>query len=427
MAKILICTYEGMGKWFSLRLLEDKHSVDIYFCGKAEDPSMLACQDIVPDMLETKPDFNDYDLVLFDSTGKEAIAEEAASQTLVIGNGAFNKQAEDDRLYGLQIMEESGINVPFYEVFDDLDDAKRFVRKTKKTYVFKPFTEGEDQDTASTYVSKSPEDMLLYMDKLEELSKGVKFILQEVVGGTEISTEGWFNGEDFYLINATLEEKKFMDGGRGPNTGCSGNLVFVHDNLNHPLIFREGLGKMKEFLQSVDYKGMIDLNTIVSDRELYGLEWTPRFGYDATATLFNLIESDLGDFLGAVAFGDTPNYRLRHKFSAGVRISIPPYPTEIKNHHPANVPIQGIDPEVADIAKDYFLYDCGLVDDELVTMGISGLVCVVMANSETIPGAYEIVYDRINKLQIPNMQYRGDLLSCCNKRFNTLREQGWLR
>jgi phosphoribosylamine-glycine ligase len=112
-------------------------------------------------------------------------------------------------------------------------------RGSIRAFVFKP-NGGQEQDTATTYVSKSSDDMLRYLDKLGTITKGVEFILQEVVNGTEVSVEGWFNGEDFYFINGTLEEKKFMEGNKGPNTGCAGNLVWVFDQVNKPLIYREG-------------------------------------------------------------------------------------------------------------------------------------------------------------------------------------------
>jgi phosphoribosylamine-glycine ligase len=426
--KILIVSYSGLGFWFSLRLSAEGHSVDIYYCGKNGEPCLNVLEGIIAPVLMSKPDFSKYDLILFDLTGKPKLAEEAslANGGRVIGDGDFNSEIEDDRLVGIEIMEECGINVPAYEAFNDLSEAKRFVRKTNKRYVFKPFG-GQDQDTASTYVSEGAEDLLHYLDKLGTTSKGVEFILQEVVEGTEVSTEGWFNGEDFFLVNGTLEEKKFMNENHGPNTGCAGNLVWVYDEMNPPLIFREGLGLMKDFLKEYKYKGMIDLNTIVSDREIYGLEWTPRFGYDAAATLFNLISSDLGSFLYKIAAGEQPTYEIDNVFAAGVRLSIPPYPSEIRGKHPENIPINNIDSD--DIVDNLYLYDACLnrKEDELVTAGVSGLVGVVIDSAKDIETVFSKVRARIKKIKIPNMQYRTDIEYRTTKRYLTLREQGWLR
>src|SRR6266576_3041225 len=301
MSKILISTYSGYGNWFSLQLEEEGHNVDIWYNSHYDDYGFVL-DGLIGRPSKAKPVFRNYDLVLFDLTGKPNIAEEVLQQGVpVIGDGNLNSELEENRLLGIEVMEECGINVPEYEVFNDLGTAKKYIRKTNKRYVFKP-NGGQDQETASTYVSRSAEDMLKYLDKLGVSTKGVEFILQEVVHGTEISTEAWFNGDEFFLVNGTLEEKKFMEGNKGPNTGCAGNLVWVYDSLNLPLVFREGLVKLKDFLKQYNYRGMIDLNTIVTDGELYGLEWTPRFGYDACATLYSLFtDNTLGDFLGAVA------------------------------------------------------------------------------------------------------------------------------
>lgn len=425
MAKILIVSHDGVGHWFALRFLKEGHSVDIHWCGKASNKGIYACDGLVPTPSKETPDFRKYNLVLFDSTDKPKLSDLSAVETPTLGDSSFATTIENDRLVGIQAMEECGINVPAYESFNDIGEAKRFVRKMNKRYVFKPFG-GPEQDTASTYVSKDAEDMLRYLDKLGTVSKGAGFIMQEVVSGTEISTEGWFNGEDFYLLNGTLEEKKFMDGGHGPNTGCSGNLVFVYDELNPPLIFKEGLQKMKDFLKHVGYHGMIDLNTIVSDREIYGLEWTPRLGYDASATLFHIISSDLAEFMHDVSTGQLPHPRIKNPYAASVRISIPPYPTEIEGKHPEGLPVQGLEDE-KELYRTHYLYDVVRHGDDLLTGGINGFIMAPIASGATIQEAFAKLDGRVKRIQIPNMQYRTDIQKSVLNRYNTLSSQGWLR
>lgn len=423
MAKLVLCSKDAYGAWFILRFLEEGHSVDYYLKDQKKDCILGG---IVPEPMDIIPDFSKYDLAIFDVTGMPKMAENAILKCPVIGDGNFQSEIEDNRLLGIEIMEQCGIGVPPYEHFADINSAKRFVRKTNKRYVFKPFTPpgGKEQDTATTYVSKSADDLLEYLDKLGSLSSGAEFILQEVVQGTEVSTEAYFNGEEFFLINATLEEKKFMNENKGPNTGCSGNLVWIYDQMNPPWIFREGLGKMKDFLQQYNFRGMIDLNTIVNSSEVFGLEWTPRFGYDASATLFSLITSDLGDFMGAIACGARPEFAHKSGFAAGIRLSIPPYPSEIEGAHAAGVPIKGIEEE--DIAECY-LFDACLDKGNLVTAGVNGLIAVPMATGDTIEQVYARCYGKIDKISIPDMQYRTDVEKSTRSRYNILASQGWLR
>lgn len=416
--KILIASYSGYGAWFSLRFQDDNHDVDYYLMDKKYEKVL---DGIAPSPIYKKPDFSKYDLVLFDLTGKPKVAEEAMKLAPTIGDSDLADLLEEDRLFGIEIMEQSGIKVPPYETFSDIETARKFVSDTKKRYVFKP-NGGQDQETASTYVSTDYKDLLKYFDRLAVMSHGAEFLLQEVVNGTEISTEAYFNGDEFYLINGTLEEKKFMDNRRGPNTGCSGNLVWAYRQA--PQVFKQGLELLKPFLADSGYVGMIDLNTIATESELYGLEWTPRFGYDASATLFTLIDSDLGQFFYDIATGDVPNVSIGGEFAAGVRLSIPPYPSECEGYYQEDVPIQGIEP--TDLLSTY-VYDVKVENDELVSAGCGGFICVPMGKGNSIEEAFAVVKERIKKIRIPDMQYRNDIYKCTKERYDILSRQGWLR
>jgi phosphoribosylamine--glycine ligase len=320
-------------------------------------------------------------------------------------------------------MEQAGINVPHYEEFTDLDQAKALIKKTGKRYVYKP-NGGQSQDAAATYVSKSAEDMLGYIDKVYALSKGSPFILQEFIKGIECSVEGWFNGEEFYCLNATIEEKKFMNDNIGPNTGCSGNLVFLLNN--HAKIFRDGLYKAKEVLKDMGFRGMIDLNTILTEGNLYGLEWTPRFGYDASSTFACMYSGDYGDLLYKIASGSIPDESFRASFGVSTRITIPPYPTEIKIPSHNGIPVEGINPEDKEQILNTYLYDIRLEKEKFVTNGITGLIaCPIEVSSEP-----EIAYAKLKKsveqIEIPDAQYRTDIEKSTMKRYREVSRMGWL-
>ena len=424
--KVLLNSYTGIGAYFILRFLKEKHSVDYYQMSK---DCLNILSGIVPSPLITKPDYSKYDLSLFDITGKASLAEESSKVTPTMGDGKIASDLEDDRLFGIRVMEESKILVPPYEVFDDIEKAANFVRKTKKKYVFKPYG-GQDQKANTTYVSSNYKDLLEYMSKLSEFAKDSTFLLQEFIeGGTEVSTEAYFNGQEFFAVNHTLEEKKLMNDNIGPATGCSGNLVWFCTEGRESKIFKEGLLKFKEFLSLSDYRGMVDLNSIVlQNGELYGLEWTPRFGYDATVTSFSLFnKGDLVNFLHAIACGETPKPASFKEdyFAASVRVSIPPYPSEIKGQHPQGVPIQGIN---EDNIHKYYLWDAMMQDGQLVTSGEAyGCVTCPVAKGVSCNAAFANVYNLIAELKIPDMQYRTDMAQMCKNRFNSLERMGWLR
>jgi phosphoribosylamine--glycine ligase len=434
--KIALSSYAGYGAWFAAVMRMQGHSVDYYLSmnkyadvmqGIAPTPFVKFHDNRKSDENIGFPDYSKYDVSVFDLTGRERQADHSSNQTPTIGDGSTHKMLEEDRLFGIEMMENAGIDVPAWEVFTDVSTAKSFIKETKKRYVYKP-NGGQDQDAGTTYVSYSDTDMLEYIDKLFLLSKGSPFILQEFKPGIEVSVEGWFNGNDFYCLNCTLEEKKFMNDGIGPNTGCSGNLVFTLNPGSR--VFTEGLAKAREVLSALGYRGMIDLNTIATEEKLYGLEWTPRFGYDASATLFNMYGGDFGELLKRVATGGIPEQKWKAEYGVSARITIPPYPTEIRLAKVKGIPVKGIDiNSEEELMKTYF-YDVMMQGSgksaELVCAGVNGLICCPIEVSATPQGAFAQLDARIEKIEIPDMQHRTDLQKSIMKRFFKLKEMGWI-
>lgn len=437
--KIALSSYTGLGAWWILRLKAEGHTVDYYLSDKKYEDILRGL--IQPPKIISLdhrraevgfPDYGKYDLSLFDLTGRAKQADRSRLQCPTLGDGSFEHLLEDDREFGIRAMEECGINVPPYTKFNTASEAKSFLQKDNKRYVFKPFTlGGTGQDTATTYVSKNSADLLKYIDPLWNAAKNAPFILQEFIEGTEIGTEAFFNGIDFFLLTGTLEEKKFMNDNKGPNTGCSGNLIFtMSDECN---LFKEGLLKAKQFLSNYGFRGIIDLNTIVTEDNIYGLEWTPRFGYLCCPTIATMYGSGYGDLLFDIAFGKSPNIKWGGgNFGAAVTLSIPPYPTEIRMLPRATgIPVQGINLEAIEDLTESDLYEIYLFDvcvekRELITSGNGGYVGAVLSAAHSPEAAFAKLEGRLKQVQIPNCQYRTDLEKTTTQRYQQLCEWGYL-
>lgn len=434
--KIAMSSFTGMGAWFILRLLAEGHDVD-YYLSKPEYADVLGGLIPSPKMLSLDhrrtvagygyPSYKNYDLSLFDLTGRAKQADASKLQAPTIGDGSIEHILEDDRAAGIKAMEDSEIEVPTYKQFSTPEEAKAFVSKTDKRYVYKPYEgPGGNDDKALTYVSKSAEDLLKVIDNLFKQSKGMPFILQEFVKGTEASVAGFFNGENFYMLTCTLEDKKFMNDDKGPNTGCSSNLVFAISE--DAKLYKDGLKKVIPLLRHVGFRGMIDLNTILTEDKAYGLEWTPRFGYLADSTIATMYGSGYGEMLLRTARGETPHIKWQAPFGVSVLLSIPPYPTEIRLPKAKDIPIEGIDPENVEQLCSTYLYDVKLAKDKksLVTSGNYGFIAAPCGVGATIEEAAQRCMDSVEKIHIPNMQYRTDVYKSTLKRYNFLQQYGWL-
>jgi phosphoribosylamine-glycine ligase len=419
--RIALTSYSGYGAWFTRRLVKERHQVS-YFIKPEVPEELMVCHGLSVKPSQSKPDYANYHLSVFDLTGRKRAADASLETTPTIGDGSLNCMLEDDRELGLKFMEDAGINVPPHETFNDTSSAIAFVKRSGRRYVLKPF---DCEDSDATYVSTDAEDMIGYIQRLPQIIQAKPFLLQEFVTGTEIGIEGWFDGTNFWLLNATLEDKKFMNDNKGPNTGCAGNLVFLIGESSR--IYREGLGKAKDLLQQSGFRGMIDLNTIVTEDKAYGLEWTPRFGYDSSPTLMRMYAGDYGEMMGAIASGVQPDALWRSEYGVSVKMTIPPFPSYIRGKHRAGVICTGLDPD-----RDY-LHDCmtkasfNAKDPTLETAGVNGWIASPIITGGDPVRAWEELYQIVNhNIHIPNVQYRTDCDKSSLKKLARLKTQGWV-
>jgi phosphoribosylamine---glycine ligase len=425
--RILLMSAFGDGLWMGALMEREGHSVSYALTSDRFDRQLAGIIGS-PLVIIGKDDIESpekYDLVVFDLTGMGEAADYARTMTPTIGDSVFADTLEHDRLFGIEFMQKCGIAVPPFEHFTDPADAISYLKKTKKRVVFKPCG---PSDTSSTYVSKDFEDMIRYMDVLFRKSRVKEFILQTFIPGTEVSTEMWVTQDGYCAVNHTIETKKLMSGDIGPATGCSSAVTWMP--ARETAAFKNGLKKTAGALNAEGYCGPIDLNSICADGELYGLEWTPRFGYEGACNLTRLLPVPFGAFCFDVASGKTPSPLIaKHAFSATIRLSIPPYPLEGKARalYSEGVPIEGID--LKRDLPNFFLSDVRLVpdSDQLETAGESGFIGAPIGVGDTLAEAFGEVVDKIKSLDIPNLQWRNDAPECCSRRYRELEENGWIR
>ena len=411
----------GEGAWFAWLFAKHGHSVDL----SIKTPQ---CRDALRGLVNTVESLAEpasYDQIVFDVTGNGKLADECRLVTPTIGDSSLADKLEEDRKYALEFMQQCGVQVSQWEHFSNPADAIRYIKKRNVRMVFKPI--GEQVDKSTTYVGKSPEDMLRYFDVLFRSTPLKEFVLQDFVKGTEVSTEVYINANGYYALNSTLECKKLMNSDLGPNTGCSGSLIWMSPRDN-PL-FEKGLKKCVEPLIDMGYVGPIDLNTIVNDSGVWGLEFCARFGYDASALLTRLIPIDFAEFLYAIATNSpVPDLTPRHSFCATNRLSIPPYPTESlpQKFIKAGVPIDGLTEKML---EKFYIFDVRQKEgsDELESAGICGWLGCPLSVGETIGQAFDGADAMLKQLTVPNAQYRTDIRHNTAKRYAELHEGGWLK
>jgi phosphoribosylamine-glycine ligase len=328
--KILMHSNNGDGIALAERFKKEGHKVWVYIdvkdCRRMGDNLVDKVDSMMRGMAENP------DCVIFDMSGAGELADRLRKAGVkVLGGSAFADKMETDRKFGIDLARQYGMKVPESSDFKDIEEAVKHIKTKPKAYAIK--MSGGESGCASSYVAKDAEDMLEYIawQKDRKLIKpGMEFVLQEVIKGVEISTEVWFSdGRPLLPYNSTFENKKFLPGDLGPNTGCETSAVFPYLSSN-PKIIEKTLRKTFKHMKELRWTGPLDVNCIVSERnyEPYFLEWTPRIGYSAIYALAAMLEGDLARFFYNVAHGTFQEVPIKNIWGTSLKLSVSPYPLE---------------------------------------------------------------------------------------------------
>lgn len=354
-------------------------------------------------------------IVVLDCTGKGDCGSDYRSRGFaVVGGNPYDSLLGKSRRDGIKIMKEHKIATPEDHYFPTIEKAIEFLEDKDGDWFVKVDGDRGDDSTSNG----APAYLIRYLHHLGDTDAKVRGVeLQKKAEGSEISIEGWFDGQRFvFPFNATVEEKKFLTGNVGPRTGCESCVVFPYEG---PLC--EELLKMEDTLRDEGYVGSLDLNMIVTEKGPLGLEWTARLGFDASDALFRLLGPTLPEQLEAFAFGALPTWEFVPASALTLRFSVLPYPdTNPKESRK----MYGFPLDPAILECD--VTDVALSPDGPVCAGRDGLLGVVTSVGTDIESMRKEVLDRVSALKIANLQYRIDPVSRWEKTMTALEKEGWV-
>lgn len=237
-------------------------------------------------------------------------------------------------------------------------------------------------------------------------------------------------GKPIAYPNSTFETKKLQFGDVGPSTGCQTSVVFPYP-VREPRIVQQSLKKIELFLERVRYTGPLDINGIVRKGRFYGLEFTPRIGYNAVYALSRLLDEPLGNLIMRLVEGDQKPMKMKEGFGYSMRVSIPPYPYQPEDEkekaaiykRTANQAFSGLNKEDW---KKVFPLDLYKKDDRFYTAGQDGVICEATGYGLTAFDAEREAVGLFKKISLPQKQARlGDGARVATRRMDELSRQGY--
>lgn len=395
----MMISSDGDGCGIARRLVDEGGDVTVYIKNKkaVRDYDGLLRK---TDKIITSPDM----LYLFDANPGGKTADRLKAQGFpVLGSSVFAQQLEMDRHLALDLMKDAGIQTPPSQHFMDYDEGIQYTEAKGERLCYK-----SDNNKQNSYVSSCAEDMVEFLRSQKKEGEKADFELQDFVKGLEISSEIWMDGYDMSPPpNHTFEKKQLMNDDLGPSSGCTGNVCWACTET-YCKICEAGIKKFIPMLRHHGYRGPIDLNTIVNDQGVWGLEFTSRFGFDSFPALMEAFTEPISDTLVKFCRGErVEKFPIRDKgFASALRVSGPPYPSD-EFEAPAGIPIREL---VRADRQHVYLYNV-LMDPEgqLRSSGAFGAICVTTAFGDSISEAMGKSLEIANRMEFRNKQYRTDL------------------
>jgi len=335
----------------------------------------------------------------------------------IFGPTYRSAQLEIERGIGMEAMKEAGIAVPPYEMFDSLEAASKFARKSDKCFVFKPL--GHEDDKSLTFVSCDPAEMVGWIER--QIKRGMKLkgpcMLQEKIDMlAEIGIAGWFGPQGFLSdkYEISFEHKKLMNGEIGCATGEMGTATaYVKSD---PLV-DQFLKPMENYLLKSGHTGDFAVGCGVDKQgKVWPFEFTARLGWpDFFIRMAMQSSRDPAQWMRDLLDGDD-TLKVKYDAAIGVVMAQPKFPYAISK--PEDVegnPITGLEddddamhPIGVMICKGPKMED-GKVIEGPITQTTGEYVLCVTGTGKTVSDARERVYKSVNEVKFPNSMFRTDV------------------
>lgn len=361
------------------------------------------------------------DLVLLEGNGKYMREMDAWRQRgcLIVGGNEQSAAWELNREEGMNVFRKAGVAVPEYRVFNDYDQAIRYVERRGEPLFSKPCSDTSDKSlSAKTGIPEDPTWMLRHW-KAKHGRPPCPFLVQDPVAGVELGVGVWVGPAGFAEgFEENHEFKRMFANDVGINTGEMGSVMRY---VRRSKIAEQVLLPCEEAIQRLGVCTNFDVNCIVdNDGTCWPLEWTVRFGWPSTNIEWDLFNCDPMEFLAATASGESIRgaHRL-NQVALGVILALSPYPHSPRDYQDIlDIPIYG---------TDHSFHPCEVQADKDADYASAGhYLGVSVGTGERVSTAAKNAYRALNKISMPASPFhRSDIGARLKRELPRLAEHGF--
>lgn len=311
-------------------------------------------------------------------------------------------QLEGSKAYAKAFMARHRIPTAAYRLFTELPEARAYVEAQSYPVVIKDSALASGKGVT---VAHTPAEALGALGAV--LGAGGEVVVEEFLGGQELSLLLLSDGEAVELLPLAQDYKQAFDGDTGPMTGGMGAVAPV------PLLSAPELAEVMDTVvrptlaglraEGVSYRGVLFIGLMLTPEGVKVLEYNVRFGDPETQAVLPLLESDLLELLEATAAGRLAEVTPRWSdvAAACVVLAAPGYPGGYPTGLPLSVPKA--------LPENTLVFHAGTAYGESGLVSSGGRVLNVVALAPTLGEAVTAAYAGVDAVDFKNAHLRRDI------------------
>lgn len=310
-------------------------------------------------------------------------------------------QIEASKKFAKDLMLKYNIPTAGYKVFDNYDEAIKYVKSSSIPTVLKydGLAAGKGVVVAMTLeeADEALKDMLLD----DKFGHG-KVVIEDYLEGPEFSFMCFVDNENVYPLEMAQDHKRAYDNDLGPNTGGMGAyspLPFItnedYEYALNEIMIPTAKAMVKE---GVPFKGVLYGGLMKTKNGIKVIEFNARFGDPETEVVLPRLTSDIYDAFLAIVDGNAPKLEWEECYTIGIVLASKGYPGDYKKGF------------VIENADSDDIYHMGTkIDDNgnLITNG--GRVLFAVAKGATLEEANKKANALVDEIKCENLFHRTDI------------------
>ncbi len=323
---------------------------------------------------------------------------------------------ESSKAWAKEFMSKYHIPTAPYRIFDNKEDASKFIAELKLPFVIKVDGLAAGKGAIIVHSLEEAEETLqeIMVDK-KFGDAGNRVIIEEKLEGEELSLLALTDGKSVLPLIPSQDHKAAYDNDEGPNTGGMGAYApvpFVSSRLQESILDHvfepaiRGLAQEGRFFKGVLYAGLM-----ITDHGPKVIEFNCRFGDPETQVILPLLQNDLAELCMAVAEQNlqTDELKFKDQYCVGVVMAAGGYPGKYEK----GLPIEGF---LKAQTEGRLVFHAGTEtkDGQVITSG--GRVLTVCALEDNLQDAIASAYEGVEKIKFDDAHYRSDIAARASRR-----------